>query len=124
MILLLAGALIAALGLYSGLVLVLGPLGVVPWMASPVLWVFFPLFSLVGYGMVVVGARRTQIRGFTIGVSALLLLLALASAAGLVLSAASVVQAVDDPFSLWYVLCVAGILGGVGTAAYGRPATA
>jgi hypothetical protein len=34
MILLLAGALIAALGLYSGLVLVLGPLGVAPWMAG------------------------------------------------------------------------------------------
>jgi hypothetical protein len=39
MILLLVGALIAALGLYSGRVLVLAPLGVVPWVASPILCV-------------------------------------------------------------------------------------
>jgi hypothetical protein len=124
MILLLSGALIAALGLYSGLVLVLAPLNLVPWVASPVLWVFFPLFSLVGYAMVVVAARRTQIRAFTVLVSGLLLLLALGSAAGLVLSAASVLKGVDDMLSLWYVLCVAGLIGGIGAAAFGRPAAA
>jgi hypothetical protein len=122
MILLLSGALIAALGLYSGLVLVLAPLNLVTWVASPVLWVFFPLFSLVGYAMVVVAARRTQIRAFTVLVSGLLLLLALGSAAGLVLSAASVLEGVDDMLSLWYVLCVAGLIGGIGAAAFGRPA--
>ena len=45
MVLLVAGALVVALGLFSGIVLTLAPLGLAPWSPELVLWVLFPLFS-------------------------------------------------------------------------------
>ena len=120
MVLLAAGAFLVALGLFSGVVLTLAPLGLAPWSPEGVLWVLFPLFSVVGYLLFATAARTPQVRGFTFTVSCLLLLLALASAAGVVLSAASVIQPVGSMLPLWYVLFVAGLLGSVG-AASSRP---
>ena len=116
MVLLVAGALVVALGLFSGIVLTLAPLGLAPWSPELVLWVLFPLFSVVGFVLVAMAGRTTQVRGFTFAVSCLLLLLALASAAGVVLSAASVIRPVGSTMPLWYVLVVAGVLGAVGAA--------
>ena len=116
MVLLVAGALVVALGLFSGIVLTLAPLGLAPWSPELVLWVLFPLFSVVGFLLVAMAGKSTQVRGFTFAVSCLLLLLALASAAGVVLSAASVIRPVGSVMPLWYVLVVAGVLGAVGAA--------
>jgi len=116
MVLLVAGALVVALGLFSGIVLTLAPLGLAPWSPELVLWVLFPLFSVIGFVLVAMAGRTTQVRGFTFAVSCLLLLLALASAAGVVLSAASVIRPVGSTMPLWYVLVVAGVLGAVGAA--------
>ena len=116
MVLLVAGALVVALGLFSGIVLTLAPLGLAPWSPELVLWVLFPLFSVVGFVLVAMAGKTTQVRGFTFAVSCLLLLLALASAAGVVLSAASVIRPVGSVMPLWYVLVVAGVLGAVGAA--------
>ena len=116
MVLLVAGALVVALGLFSGIVLTLAPLGLAPWSPELVLWVLFPLFSVVGFLLVAMAGKTTQVRGFTFAVSCLLLLLALASAAGVVLSAASVIRPVGSVMPLWYVLVVAGVLGAVGAA--------
>jgi len=116
MVLLVAGALVVALGLFSGIVLTLAPLGLAPWSPELVLWVLFPLFSVIGYVLVAMAGKTTQVRGFTFAVSCLLLLLALASAAGVVLSAASVIRPVGSTMPLWYVLVVAGVLGAVGAA--------
>src|SRR5690242_15121006 len=98
---LVAGACMLALGLFSGGVLVLAPLGLAPWSVEPILWVLFPLFSILGFVLFVIGARTAQIRGVSLAISALLLLLAVASAAGLVLSAVSIVQPVSGTLSLW-----------------------
>ena len=116
MVLLVAGAFVVALGLFSGVVLTLAPLGLAPWSPELVLWVLFPVFSVVGFLLVAMAGRTTQVRGFTFAVSCLLLLLALASAAGVVLSAASVIRPVGSVMPLWYVLVVAGVLGAVGAA--------
>jgi hypothetical protein len=116
MVLIVAGALVVALGLFSGIVLTLAPLGLAPWSPELVLWVLFPLFSVIGYVLVAMAGKTTQVRGFTFAVSCLLLLLALASAAGVVLSAASVIRPVGSVMPLWYVLVVAGVLGAVGAA--------
>jgi hypothetical protein len=121
MILLVAGAFLVALGLFSGVVLTLAPLGLAPWSPELVLWVLFPVFSVVGYLLFATAARTAQVRGFTFTVSCLLLLLALAAAAGMVLSAASVIKPVGSMLPLWYVLVVAGLLGSLG-AASSRPA--
>ena len=116
MVLLVAGALVVTLGLFSGIVLTLAPLGLAPWSPELVLWVLFPLFSVVGFLLVAMAGKTTQVRGFTFAVSCLLLLLALASAAGVVLSAASIIRPVGSVMPLWYVLVVAGVLGAVGAA--------
>jgi len=116
MVLLVAGAVVVALGLFSGVVLTLAPLGLAPWSPELVLWVLFPLFSVTGFVLVAMAGRSAQVRSFTFAVSCLLLLLALAAAAGVVLAAASVISPVGSTLSLWYVLAVAGTLGAVGAA--------
>jgi hypothetical protein len=124
MVLLIAGALLVAMGLFAGSVLVVAPLGLAPWSADLALWVLFPLFSVVGYALFVVGAKARHVRELSFALSCLLLLLAVSSAAGLVLAAASVVHPIGDTLSLWYVLAIAGVLGTVGVAAHGNTASA
>jgi hypothetical protein len=114
------GAFLLLLGLFSGAVLTLVPLGFVPWRADFVLWVLFPLFSLLGYALVVVGARSSGARLYTMLSSAVLLVLAGAAALGLVMRAASIVSSPEPSLSLWYVLVVAGVLGIAGAASFGR----
>jgi len=121
MFLLITGMALLVLGLFSGVVLVLAPLGLTSWTADLTLWVLFPLFSIAGFALFVIGAKGTQIRGLSTVVSGLLLLLALASATGLVLSAAGVTPAVGNTWPLWYVLLVAGVLGAVGAASRRDP---
>ena len=118
MVLLIIGVLVIALGLFSGYVLVAAPLGLAPWSPDLALWVLFPLLSIVGYILIAVGAKAAHMRGISFVASCVLLLLATASAAGLVLAAAAVIRAEGSTLSLWYVLAVAGVLGSVGVASY------
>jgi hypothetical protein len=115
MVLFITGLVSLALGLFSGAVLVLGPLGVATWEPGMALWIFFPLLCMVGYSLCVVGARADQLRGLSMLVATLLILLALACAAGLLMSAGMVTPR-GSSWSLWYVLAVAGVLGIVGAA--------
>jgi hypothetical protein len=120
MVLFITGLVSLALGLFSGAVLVLGPLGVATWEPGMALWIFFPLLCMVGYSLCVVGARADQLRGLSMLVATLLILLALACAAGLVLMSAGMVTPRGSSWSLWYVLAVAGVLGIVGAASASR----
>ncbi len=120
MLLLFAGLFLILLGLFSGGVLVAAPLGLVPWHPGAVLWVLFPAFSITGFVLFAIGGRSAQVRSGSLAVSALLLVLALASAAGLVLQAADVLGANGSSLSLWYVMLVAGVIGVVGAASLGR----
>jgi hypothetical protein len=122
MLLAIGGAFLMALGLFSGAVLTLVPLGLVPWTSDLTLWVLFPLFCVMGYGLVVIGTRSANARGWTLGASAALLLLAALAAVGLVLRAAAIVHSELGSASLWYVLIVAGLLGLIGAASFSRPA--
>ena len=118
MVLLLAGAALLALGLFSGSVLIAAPLG---WAqhAGLALWLLFPLFCALGYALCVVGARAGLLASLSFAVSCLLLLLGLGAAAALVLAAAALLHPVGHTASLWDVLLVAGVLGTVGAAARG-----
>lgn len=120
MVLALVGALLAALGLFSGLVLVMAPLGLVPLAAGPALWVLFPLLSLGGFTLIAIGARTAPLRGLLVGISYVLLALALLSAIGLVAGAVALMQPVQSTVSLWYVLAIAGILGVLGVASHAK----
>jgi hypothetical protein len=120
MALLIAGALLVALGLFAGAVLVAAPLGFIAGSVDATLWVLFPLLCIAGFVLFIVGARTAQIRGLSQFISWALLALALASAAGLVLRAASIVSGESSTLPLWYVLVIAGFLGAVGAASASR----
>ncbi len=116
MALLIAGAVLVAMGLFAGGVLVAAPLGWLAESADLTLWLLFPLLSIAGFALFVVGAKTAHIRGLAMAVSGSLLVLAVLSAGGLLLRAASLVHSEGSTASLWYVLVVAGILGSIGAA--------
>ncbi|MEO7642982.1 MAG: hypothetical protein ABIU07_16295 [Ramlibacter sp.] len=120
MLLVITGFVLLALGLFAGGALVAGALGAVPGAGGATLWVLFPVFSIAGYVLFVIGGRTSQVRGGSLLLSGLMIALALASAAGLVMEAAGVVQPAGSTLSLWYVMAVAGCIGVVGAASLGR----
>ena len=111
--LLIAGLILLALGLFSGAFLVLIPLGLVNGTAGLTLWILFPAFTIAGYLMAAIPTEKTALPMLSKVTGALLIVLALVSAAGLVMQGSSVIEAKGDSFSLWYVL-VRGTLPGAG----------
>ena len=118
MALLIVGLALVALGLFAGSVLVASAFGMGSAEPSATLWLLFPAFSVSGYLLFVMGARVATIRWLSAAVSYVLLALAVASAAGLVLSAAALGPVVASTTPLWYVLAIAGTLGTLGAAAH------
>jgi hypothetical protein len=112
-----AGGLLAALGLLSGLLLVAAPLGLVAAAPGLLPWVLFPLFTLVGGFLLIVGSADPAARAPVRIVAGLLLALALAAA--IALTAAGTGLARVEPAgtaSLWYVLVLGGLAGALGSA--------
>jgi len=122
MILAIVGGALLALGMFAGVVLVLVPLGLAALDSGAMLWVLFPLLSVTGYTLFATGAKVGNFRALSFAVSCLLLVLALASAAGLVLEATALIHPSGNTLSLWYVLAVAGLLGTIGAAASSKTA--
>jgi hypothetical protein len=117
-----AGALLAVLGLLAGVLLVAAPLGLVAATPGLSLWILFPLLTLAGYFLLVVGDRDPVRGAATRFVAIPLLAIALLAAIGLVAGGAGLVAVggVAGTLPLWYVLGLGGVLGAIGTAAYGR----
>jgi len=117
-----AGGLLALLGLLSGALLAAAPLGLIAVAPGLSLWILFPLLTLLGWFLLVVGDLDPA-RGFaTKVVAAPLFVIALLSVLGLVAAGAGLV-AVNGPMGtspLWYVALVGGFLGALGSAAYAR----
>ena len=120
MLIVITGGVLALLGFLSAVILVTAPMG---WMAATpglTLWVLFPLFTLIGYGLLAVGSRDPAVRVPTRLLGGGLLLLALLAAIGLMASGAGLLQLHgDSSASLWYVLVLGGLIGGVGSATSG-----
>ena len=116
MIMIAAGALLAGLGLLSAALLVAAPWG---WVAEPglSLWVLFPLFTLLGFALLVIGGRDPAARISTRALALPLLLLAALSAVGLVVGGAGLLTLHGSSAPLWYVLVLGGLVGAVGSAA-------
>lgn len=122
--LLVAGLFLLALGLFSGAFLVLVPLGLVSGSVGLALWILFPAFTIAGYLMAAIPAERTALPQLSRATGALLIVLALASAAGLVLQGSSLLETRGDSFSLWYVLVVGLALGAAGLSSHRKDAGA
>jgi len=120
MLIVITGGVLALLGFLSAVVLVTAPMG---WMAATpglTLWVLFPLFTLIGYGLLAIGSRDPAVRVPTRLLGGGLLLLALLAAIGLMASGAGFLQLHGDSSApLWYVLVLGGVIGGVGSATAG-----
>jgi hypothetical protein len=122
--LLVAGVSLVLLGLVCGVALVLAALGLTAIVPGFTLWLMFPLLCVAGYLLFAVPAAPRAIRALTIASSAVMLLLAIACVGALVLGAAGIVPQPARTAELWYVLVVAGVLGSIGAASYGRGADA
>jgi hypothetical protein len=116
-----AGLVILALGIFSGAILLLAPLGVIEATAGLTLWVLFPLFTIGGYLLAASAAQDSMLPLLSRATGAVLLLLALAAGVVLVLQGSSIMEARASSMSLWYVLVI-GLLGGAsGLAAHRKP---
>ena len=116
-----AGIIILALGIFSGAILLLAPLGLIEATAGITLWVLFPLFTVGGYLLAASSAPDTSLPILSRATGAVLLLLALVAGVVLVLQGGSIMEARAGSVSLWYVLVI-GLLGGAsGLAAHRKP---
>jgi hypothetical protein len=116
---LIVGGVLAALGIGAALLMVLAAIGVAGTSAGLSLWILFPLFSAVGWFMLVAADRDPASRAHTAWVAGALFLLAVLAAIVLVGSGAGWVV-VTAPAPLWYVLVLAGVAGAIGSAASSR----
>lgn len=117
-----AGGILAALGILTGALLVAAPLGLVAAAPGLSLWILFPLLTLVGWFLLVVG-DHDPVRGAATRLVAIpLLVIALLAAVGLVAAGVGLtaVNGLTGTAPLWYVMVVGGVLGSIGTAAYSR----
>jgi hypothetical protein len=119
--LMMTGIVLLALGLFSGTWLVLSPLGYVEGEAGIALWLLFPGLSLAGYLMAASASEGPALPLLGRISGGLLVLLALGSAAALVMHAAGLAQA-SSTASLWFVLAFGLALGATAWASHGRAA--
>lgn len=116
MVLVLVGGILAALGILAGGLLVAAPLGWVAASPGLVLWVLFPLFTLVGYALLAVGSRDPAVKAPTKLLAIPLLLVAVVAAVGLVADGAGLLTVAGGTAPLWFVMLFGGVLGIVGAA--------
>lgn len=120
--LLIAGLVLLALGIFCGAMLVAAPLGLVPAGVNMTLWLLFPAFTIGGYLLAAAPATNKSLPMLSRVSGVLLVLLALAAAIALVLQASAIIEPSGGTMSLWYVLIVGLVLGGTGIASHTRMA--
>ena len=113
-----AGLVLLVLGLVSGVILLLAPLGIGGAQAGLALWILFPVFTVTGYLLAALPARTPSLVMLTRGSGVVLILLALAAAVVLVLQAGSLVESTGSSLPLWYVLGIGLVLGSTGVATF------
>ena len=109
-----AGAVLLALGLVSGVLLTLAPLGVGVPAPGLLTWVLFPMLTIAGYLLLALGVRLPVIAPVTRMIGGVLLLLAVAATVGLFLAATSLIEISEGTLSLWYVLAIGYVVGPFG----------
>lgn len=113
-----AGLVLLLLGVFSGAILVLAPLGLTGASPGATLWILFPVFTVGGYLLAALPARTAALSWLTRGSGVVLLTLALVAGVALVLQGSSMLPAGGDTWSLWYVLAVGLALGSTGLATF------
>ena len=112
----LIGVVFVVVGMVSGAVLVLEPFGVGSLEAGTALWIMFPVFTGVGYFLMVAGGRSARLGMLSVAVGGGLLLLAAVAGVGLFLRSTGMVEGTGSTESLWYVLVLGSLTGFFGVA--------
>lgn len=115
-----AGLVLLLLGILSGAILVLAPLGLTGASAGLTLWILFPVFTVLGYLLAALPARTAALSWLTRGSGVVLLALALVAGVALVLQGSAMLPGNGESLSLWYVLAVGLALGSTGVATFRR----
>ncbi|MBL8489469.1 MAG: hypothetical protein JNM82_01670 [Rhodocyclaceae bacterium] len=108
-----AGLLFVAMGLVSGLLLVLHPFGLGPGSPGLATWFLFPGLTLGGYLLLILGRGGFLALASSI-VGSLLLLLAVGAVGGIFAVHNGLAPAAGDTAALWYVAAVGLVLGPTG----------
>src|SRR5690242_4108593 len=111
---LVAGGLFLIMGLISGLLLALAPLGVTPYQPGWVTWFLFPALTVLGYTFVLLASRTSMVPIITRATGGALLLLAVVATVSIFLLANSMIRSDFSTLPLWYVLGVGLVLGPAG----------
>lgn len=106
------GAVFLLLGLLSGVILLLAPLGYSAATPSPVTWMMFPALSFAGYATLAGGNLRSVSRLSAVAGGSLLLLGLVAVVALFLRANGFVDSAAAGSASLWYVAAVGLLFGG------------
>jgi len=106
-----AGVVFALVGLGAGVFLLAGSFGLTPNAPGLSAWVLFPACAFGGLVLAAPGSRTGALPRLLGVAGGALLLLALAAAVGLLLSAAGYAETRNGSGSLWYLLGVAGLAG-------------
>ena len=116
--LVLAGAILLALGVASGAFLALAPFGFVAAAPGLTLWILFPLFTVAGYLLLAFPSRPPAVVLLSRIAGGVLLVLALLAALGLFAAASGTLKATDSTSALWYVLGFGLLLGVAGLSGH------
>ena len=111
---LIAGGLFLVMGLISGLLLALAPLGITPFQPGWVTWVLFPGLSMLGYVFLLLASRSSVVPIITRATGGALLFLAIVATVSIFLLANSMIRSDFSTLPLWYVLGVGLVLGPAG----------
>jgi len=111
---LISGAILTVLGLTSGVLLILAPLGVADINPGVIVWIFFPVLTLLGYLFLAVASRGSSVAIITSVAGALLLCLGITATVVLFLFGSSMLKPASDTIGLWYVLGIGIVFGAAG----------
>ena|SRR5215208_1807462 len=111
---LVAGGLFLLMGLSSGLLLALAPLGFTPYQPGWVTWALFPGLTVLGYVFILLASRTSIVPLISRATGGALLLLAVVATVGIFLIANSMIRSDFSTLPLWYVLGIGLVLGTTG----------
>lgn len=107
-----AGAILVALGLASGVLLVLAPFGIMGAEPGFITWGMFPVLSTLGYVFIATGAEGSAVATLSRLMGGITLLLAVGAIVALFAADNGLLTIQSSATPLWYVLAL-GIVFGV-----------
>jgi hypothetical protein len=109
----LIGGVLEVLGLLSGVILMVAPLGIGPATPGIITWLMFPCLTIAGFILLAMASPKAPIALLSRLAGGALLILALASIVVLFLAANGLAGIQSDSLaSLWYVMILGFLLGG------------